>query len=134
MKHYVAIHKSVRGLGAHGETRRGTESGEAPVWQARRGSMEEYRGRSIPWYSEVMKVDKMSVSFDATLGDEIRQAAREGGVGLSSWLSEAAARKLRAEALREFLDEWEAEFGPVTPEELAQAEADLGLGPGKPEA
>ena len=76
----------------------------------------------------------MSVSFDATLGDEIRQAAREGGVGLSSWLSEAAARKLRAEALREFLDEWEAEFGPVTPEELTQAEADLGFGTGEPEA
>ena len=76
----------------------------------------------------------MSVSFDATLGDEIRQAAREGGVGLSSWLSEAAARKLRADALREFLDEWETEFGAPTPEELAQAEADLGLGPGKPEA
>jgi hypothetical protein len=89
---------------------------------------------TILWYSENMKVDKMSVSFEATLGDEIRQAAREGGVGLSSWLAEAAARKLRADALREFLDEWEAEFGPVTPEELARAEADLGFGTGEPEA
>ena len=88
----------------------------------------------IPWYSGVMKVDKMSVSFEATLGDEIRRAAREGGVGLSSWMAEAAARKLRADALREFLDEWEAEYGAFTPDELARAEAELGLPPGEPEA
>ena len=74
-----------------------------------------------------MKVDKMSVSFEAKLGEEIRRAAREGGVGLSSWLAEAAARKLRADALREFLDEWEAEHGAPTPEELARAEVELGL-------
>ena len=69
----------------------------------------------------------MSVSFEAAVGDDIRRAARAAGVGLSSWLADAAARKLRADALREFLDEWEAEFGAVTPEELARAEADLGL-------
>ena len=76
----------------------------------------------------------MSVSFEATLGDEIRRAAREAGVGLSSWLAEAAARKIRADALREFLDEWEAEHGAFTPDELARAEAELGLRPGEPEA
>lgn len=69
----------------------------------------------------------MSVSFEAAVGDDIRRAARAAGVGLSSWLADAAARKLRADALREFLDEWEAEFGAVTPEELARAEAELGL-------
>ena len=76
----------------------------------------------------------MSVSFEATLGDDIRRAARESGVGLSSWLAEAAARKLRADALREFLDEWEAEHGAPTSEELAKAEEELGLRTGKPEA
>ena len=76
----------------------------------------------------------MSVSFEATLGNETRRTAREDSDGLSSWPAEAAARKLRADALREFLDEWEAEFGAVTSEELARAEADLGLGAGEPEA
>ena len=72
----------------------------------------------------------MSVSFEAAVGDDIRRAARAAGVGLSSWLADAAARKLRADALREFLDEWEAEHGAPTPEELARAEAELGLRPG----
>ena len=87
-----------------------------------------------PGILTVVKVDKMSVSFEATLGNEARRTARENSDGLSSWPAEAAARKLRADALREFLDEWETEFGAVTSEELARAEADLGLGAGEPEA
>ena len=79
-----------------------------------------------------MKVDKMSVSFEATLGDEIRRSAHAGGVGLSSWLAQAAAARLRADALREFLDTWETEHGALTPEELARAEAELGLRTGEP--
>ena len=77
-----------------------------------------------------MKVDKMSVSFEAALGDEIRRAASAAGVGLSSWLAQAAGARLRADALREFLDAWETERGALTPDELARAEAELGLGAG----
>lgn len=69
----------------------------------------------------------MSVSFEAAVGDDIRRAARAAGVGLSAWLADAAARKLRADALRKFLDEWEAEHGAPTPEELARAETEFGL-------
>lgn len=78
-----------------------------------------------------MKVDKFSVSFNARLGDEVRDAARRAGSGVSAWLAEAAAAKLRAESLAEFLDAWEIEHGPLTPEELAQAEAELGFTPFK---
>lgn len=74
-----------------------------------------------------MKVDKLSVSFDPELGDAVRDAARRKGTSLSGWLAQAAAAKLRAEALREFLDEWEAEHGPLTAEELAAAAAELRL-------
>ena len=49
-------------------------------------------------------------------------------------LAEAAARKRRADALREFLDAWEAENGAVTPEELARAEVELGFRKGDPTA
>ena len=79
-----------------------------------------------------VKVDKMSVSFEAALGDEIRRAARSAGVGLSSWLAQAASARLRADALREFLDAWEAGQGALTPDELARAEAELGLRAGEP--
>jgi len=78
-----------------------------------------------------MKVDKLSVSFEATLGDNIRNAAQKAGTGISSWLAEAAAAKLRTEALREFLDAWESEHGPLTAEELRRAEAELGIQAGE---
>ena len=81
-----------------------------------------------------VKVDKMSVSFESALGDEIRRAARAAGVGLSSWLAQAAATRLRADALREFLEAWETDEGELTPDELARAEAELGLRAGEPAA
>jgi hypothetical protein len=74
-----------------------------------------------------MKVDKLSVSFDPDLGDAVRAAAKRSGRGLSGWLAEAAAARLRAEALADFLDGWEADHGELTAEELARANAELGL-------
>jgi hypothetical protein len=72
-----------------------------------------------------MKVDKMSISFDAGLGDQVREAARKAGTGLSAWLAGAAAARLRAEALDEFLNTWEKKHGALTADELSQAERDL---------
>lgn len=74
-----------------------------------------------------MKVDKMSVSFDPELGDAVRTAAAQAGKPLSSWLAEAAAGKLRAEALAEFLAGWEAGHGVLTAEEIGRAERELGM-------
>jgi hypothetical protein len=74
-----------------------------------------------------MKVDKLSVSFDPDLGDAVRGAAQRSGRGLSAWLAEAAAARLRAEALADFLDGWEAEHGPLTAEELVRASVEMGL-------
>ena len=69
----------------------------------------------------------MSVSFEPELGDAIRTAAAHAGKPLSSWLAEAAASKLRAEALAEFLADWEAQHGVLTAAEIAQAERELGM-------
>ena len=74
-----------------------------------------------------MRVDKISISLEAGLGDAVRQAARRDDKGLSAWLGEAARAKLRAEALEAFLDAWEQEHGSLTAEELRRAEAELGL-------
>ncbi|MBV9141637.1 MAG: hypothetical protein JO115_12095 [Pseudonocardiales bacterium] len=76
----------------------------------------------------------MSISLGADLGDAVRDAARRAGKGLSSWLAEAAATKLRAEALEQYLDEWEREHGTFTMAELEQAERELGLGAADPAA
>ncbi len=69
----------------------------------------------------------MSISFDADLGQSVRDAAQRAGTGLSSWLADAAAAKFRAEALAEFLNDWERQHGPLTADELAAAEHELGL-------
>jgi hypothetical protein len=80
--------------------------------------------------SEVPRVDKLSVSFEPDLGDAVRSAAAQAGKPVSSWLAEAAASKLRAEALAEFLAGWETEHGTLTAEEVARAERELGLAAG----
>jgi hypothetical protein len=74
-----------------------------------------------------MKATKMSVSFDPVLGNAIREAAARGGGSVSGWLADAAAARLRAEALSPFLDGWEAEHGPLTAEDLDRAESELAL-------
>lgn len=74
-----------------------------------------------------VKVDKLSVSFDPDLGDAVRDAAKRGGRGLSGWLAEAAEAKLRAEALGDFLDDWEAEHGALSSEQLTAAASELRL-------
>jgi len=74
-----------------------------------------------------VRVEKLSISFDPELGEAVRSAAAQAGKPVSSWLAEAAAGKLRAEALAEFLDGWEAEHGVLTAEELARAERELGV-------
>jgi hypothetical protein len=68
----------------------------------------------------------MIISFDANLGDQVRDAARKAGTGLSAWLAGAAAARLRSEALDEFLHTWEKKHGPLTPDELRRAERELG--------
>ena len=69
----------------------------------------------------------MSVSFVPELGDAVRSAASRAGKPLSSWQAEAAASKLRAEALADFLAGWEAEHGALTAQEIARAERELGV-------
>ncbi|NEE03671.1 ribbon-helix-helix protein, CopG family [Phytoactinopolyspora halotolerans] len=68
----------------------------------------------------------MSITLDPELDREVREAARRSGKSLSAWLSEAAAQQLRAQSLREFLDDYEREHGAFTEEELARARAEMG--------
>jgi hypothetical protein len=76
-----------------------------------------------------MKAQKLSVSFDSELADEVREAARRSGKSVSAWLAKAALEQLRGERLDAFLDDWEAEVGPFTEEELEQAAIELGFKP-----
>lgn len=74
-----------------------------------------------------MNVDRLSITLEPKLGAAARKAAKKAKVSLSTWIAEATAGRLRNEALGEALDQWEAEDGAFTTEELAEAAKALGL-------
>jgi hypothetical protein len=67
-----------------------------------------------------MSVARFAVSFDQKLARAVRRAS--GKEPLSSWLADAAQRKLRAEGLLKVVGEWEAEHGRLNDTELQAAE------------
>lgn len=73
----------------------------------------------------------MSISMDPQLGDDVRVAAERAGVSVSAWLADAAAARLRKQALADFLSGWQEKHGRITATELAQARAELGYAGGK---
>lgn len=73
-----------------------------------------------------MRVEKLSISLDPELGDDVRAAAERAGLSVSAWLAGAAAAEIRRQAVRDFLADWQAKHGPITPAELAKARAELG--------
>jgi hypothetical protein len=75
------------------------------------------------------QVDRFSVTMRPELGEGVRQAAARQGTSVSTWLSEAAADRLRNELLSAALDAWESEDGPFTEAELDAAASRLGLAP-----
>lgn len=66
------------------------------------------------------KRDKRSVSFPPDLAKAIDQAAAQAGTTFSAWIAETASHRLRLEAGRRGVAEWEAEQGPLTEQELAE--------------
>jgi hypothetical protein len=56
-----------------------------------------------------MTVARFAVSFDPVLAKQIKKAA--GKQPTSTWLADAAERKLRAEGLLDVVTEWEREHG-----------------------
>lgn len=67
-----------------------------------------------------MPADKLSVSFDRSLAATVRAAAAEEGVSVSMWLAGAAEAKARRRHLRVALDDFAAEHGSLTDEDIEQ--------------
>ena len=67
-----------------------------------------------------MTVARIAVSFDKKLASAVRRAA--GAEPTSTWLADAARRKLRAQGLERVVREWEAEHGGLLATELRAAE------------
>lgn len=66
---------------------------------------------------------KLSISMTEELARRIRQAAEQAGESVSAWLADAAERRLKLEAGRALLSEWEAEHGAISADELAHVRA-----------
>jgi hypothetical protein len=63
---------------------------------------------------------KRSISLPSDLDREVERAAAESGTTVSAWLAATAAHRLRLEAGRRGIAEWEAEHGALTAEELTE--------------
>ena len=76
---------------------------------------------------------KRSISLPHDLAESIEQAAASEGTTVSAWIAETAAHRLRLEAGRRGIAEWERQHGPLTSDELAEglARARALLRPGR---
>lgn len=64
--------------------------------------------------------DKRSVSFPPDLAKAIDAAAEASGTSFSAWIAETAYQRLRLEAGRRAVAEWESDHGPLSEQELAE--------------
>ena len=88
-------------------------------------------------YHRVMaQREKRSVSLPPDLARAVEQDAKAEGTTFSAWLAQTAAHRLKLEAGRQAIAEWERENGPLTEAELAdglaRARSSLGRAPAAP--
>ena len=72
------------------------------------------------YHMGVARRQKRSISLPAELADAIEHAAAAEGTSVSGWLADTAAHRLRLDAGRRGIADWERENGLLTPEELAE--------------
>jgi hypothetical protein len=78
-----------------------------------------------------MAQERITITIAPDTAEEVRAAAARSGVSVSAWMTERAKDGLRNQRLGEALDEYEAEYGAFTPEEIAEAEEFLHRKPGR---
>lgn len=73
----------------------------------------------LSYHSMMAQRQKRSISLPADLADAIDVAATAEGTTVSAWIAETAAHRLRIDAGRKGVAEWERQHGALTPDELA---------------
>ena len=74
-----------------------------------------------------MQVDRFSITLEPRLGAAVRKAAKRAGMSVSAWIAEATAARIRNLALRDALDAWDEQDGPLTKDEVEKAALALGM-------
>lgn len=72
------------------------------------------------YHDHMVQRAKRSVSFPPDVAEAIDAAAAEAGTSFSAWVAETASHRLRLEAGRRGVAEWEAEHGPLSEAEIAE--------------
>jgi hypothetical protein len=67
--------------------------------------------------------EKRSISLPPELARAVEEAAQAEGTTFSAWLAQTAAHRLKLEAGRQALAEWERGNGPLTEAELTEGRA-----------
>lgn len=68
----------------------------------------------------------MTISLDAELATLVRSAAEAAQGNVSSWLADAARRRLESQGLLVVINDWEAEHGAISDQEQGEARRRLG--------
>jgi hypothetical protein len=70
-------------------------------------------------------IERLTVSLPAPLAKSVRDAAAAQHTTVSGWLAASVEDRLRLEALRRFLDSYEAEHGAITEDEIRDVRSRL---------
>ena len=74
-------------------------------------------------YRRIMAVRrKRSISIPPELDAEIAAAAQAAGMSYSAWIAQTARKEFIIQAGLEAVSQYEAEHGPFTPDEIAEAD------------
>jgi hypothetical protein len=73
----------------------------------------------LSYHHLMARRQKRSISLPADLADAIDQAATAEGTTVSAWIADTAAHRLRLDAGRRGIADWERQHGALTPDEIA---------------
>jgi len=80
---------------------------------------------TLHYHRNMAQRQKRSISLPPDLARAVDDAARTEGTTFSAWLAQTAAHRLKLEAGRQAIAEWELENDPLAPEELSSGRAGL---------
>jgi len=80
---------------------------------------------TLHYHRNMAQRQKRSISLPPDLARAVDDAARTEGTTFSAWLAQTAAHRLKLEAGRQAIAEWELENDPLAPEELSSGRPGL---------
>lgn len=68
--------------------------------------------------------ERLTVSLPIQLTRDLRAAAEEDRVSLSRWVAESVGDRLLLKRMKQYVTDYESEFGEITDAEMAQVRTD----------